>query len=358
VLNESESTLTVPERTMTTPSLSLRLADWIGRRHGIESGDVVLGHQRIFILPTRTGMAFWAVVGILLIGSINFGLQLGYLLTFTIVGLALVSLYDTHRNLSGLVLRGQGVTPVHAGDVAAFELTVSNPVPTDRYALNFSFVLPARRRRDPDKAHEAPMPGTWIDVPASSVCRLRVALPTRRRGRRQCPRIRLSTRFPFGLWRAWSYLQPELSTVVYPAPEIDAPPLPPEQSGHGESAGAVAGGDEFSGVRPYRPGDPRKMIAWRLAARSDDLSVKFFESTSLGDVLLDFNALPAQLNVEQKMARMARWVLMAEAGNVSYALRLPGVELERSRGPDHAARCLEALALYESPRAAGAGPGP
>jgi uncharacterized protein (DUF58 family) len=343
---------------MSTPSLSLRLADWISRRQGIEAGDVMLVHRRIFVVPTRTGLVFWGVVGVMLIGSINFELQMGYLLTFTIVGLALVSLYHTHRNLSGLVLRGQSVAPVHAGDVAAFELSVSNPVSTDRHALNFSFILPSRRWRVPDKAHEEPMPGTWLDVPAFSVCRIRVALPTRRRGRRQCPRIRLSTRFPFGLWSAWSYLQPDLSTVVYPAPEIDAPPLPPEQSGHGESGGAVAGGDEFSGVRPYRPGDPRKMIAWRLAARSDDLSVKFFESTSLGDMLLDFNSLPAQMSVEQKMARMARWVLMAEAGHVSYALRLPGVELARGRGPDHAARCLEALALYESPRAAGAGPNP
>jgi hypothetical protein len=133
---------------------------------------------------------------VLLIGSINFGLQLGYLLTFTIVGMALMSLYQTHRNLSGLVLRGQGVAPVHAGDVVGFELTVVNPVLADRYALNFSFMLPVRRWRVPQKAQEEPMPGTWIDVAAASSARVRVALPTRRRGLRQCPRIRLSTRFP------------------------------------------------------------------------------------------------------------------------------------------------------------------
>jgi uncharacterized protein (DUF58 family) len=335
---------------------SLRLANWIGRRHGVEAGDVSLDHQRIFILPTRTGLVFWLIVAVLLVGSINFGLQLGYLLTFTIVGLALVSLYQTHRNLSGLVLRGQGVAPVHAGDVAAFELTVSNPFPTDRYALNFAFLLPARRWRVPDKHHEDPMPGTWIDMPAASVNRVRVALPTRRRGRRDCPRIRLSTRFPFGLWEAWSYLQPALSTVVYPAPEIDAPPLPPISGDEGGSTGSVPGGDEFSGVRPYRPGDPRRMIAWRLAARSDDLSVKFFESTSFGDVLLDLQATPANMNIEQRLARLARWVLMAEGGNVSYALRVPGVEVPLGRGPQHAARCLEALALFQAPRAPGEEP--
>jgi len=325
------------------------LADWFSRRHGIEEGDVVLGHHRIYILPTRTGLVFWLVIAVLLIGSINFGLQLGYLLTFTIVGIALVSLYHTHRNLSGLVLRGQGVAPVHAGDVVGFELTVSNPVLTDRYAMNFAFMLPSRRWRVPKKAHEEPMPGTWIDLPAASTQRVRVALPTRRRGLRQCPRIRLSTRFPFGLWEAWAYFQPALATVIYPTPETDAPPLPPARSGDGETSAATAGGDEFSGVRPYRPGDPQKMIAWRLAARSDDLTVRFFESNAAGDVMLDMDSLPSGLGVEQRIARLTRWVLMAEAGTASYGLTIPGATIERGRGPVHEAHCLQALALYQAP---------
>jgi uncharacterized protein (DUF58 family) len=340
---------------MSNLSSSMRLADWFSRRRGVEEGDVTLGHHRIYVLPTPTGMVFWLVIAVLLIGSINFGLQLGYLLTFTIVGIALVSLYHTHRNLSGLVLRGQAVAPVHAGDVVGFELTVSNPVLTDRYAMNFAFMLPSRRWRVPHKAPEEPMPGTWVDLPAGSTQRVRVALPTRRRGLRQCPRIRLSTRFPFGLWEAWAYFQPALATVIYPAPETDAPPLPPARSGQGETSAATAGGDEFSGVRPYRPGDPEKMIAWRLAARSDELTVRFFESNAAGDVMLDMNSLPSSLNVEQRIARLTRWVLMAEAGLVSYGLTLPGVTIERGRGPVHEARCLQALALYQAPAQGRAG---
>jgi uncharacterized protein (DUF58 family) len=324
------------------------LADWIERYHGAETGDVRLDRRRIYILPTRTGLVFWLVVFVLLIGSINFSLQLGYLLTFTIVSMALVGMYHTHRNLSGLTIRGQGADPVHAGDVASFELTISNPYPTERYALNFNFMLPARRWRIPDKEPEDPMPGTWVDVPAASVIRVGVGLPTRRRGRRNCPRIRVSTRFPFGLWEAWSYLRPGLSAVIYPSPESDAPPLPPVGDGYEESSGIAAGGDEFSGVRPYQAGDPRKMIAWRLAARSDELSVKFFETTGSGDVLLDFDSLPSNLNVEQRLSRLAGWLLMAEAAGLSYGLRLPTSQVGKGRGHSHRERCLEALALFES----------
>jgi uncharacterized protein (DUF58 family) len=326
------------------PQSSL-LADWIERYRGVEIGDISLDRNRIYILPTRTGLVFWAMVFVLLIGSINFSLQLGYLLTFTIVSMAVVSMYDTHRNLSGLTVRGQSVDPVHAGDVASFELTITNPFPTDRYALNFNFMLPGRRAGD---QVEDPVPGTWVDVPAGSVRRIGVGLPTRRRGRRPCPRIRLSTRFPFGLWEAWSYLRPDLSAVIYPVPEVDAPPLPPGRSSQRESSGVAPGGDEFSGVRPYQPGDPQKMIAWRLAARSDELSVKFFESTGGGDVWLDFDSLPATFNAEQRISRLAGWILIAQAAGLLYGLQLPRTRIELGRGHEHCERCLEALALYEA----------
>jgi uncharacterized protein (DUF58 family) len=327
---------------------SRRLADWIEMFRGVETGDVLLDRRHIYILPTRTGLTFWVVVMVLLIGSINFDLQLGYLLTFTVVSMALVSMYYTHRNLAGLTIRGQRADPVHAGDVASFELTIGNPFPTERYALNFSFMLPARRWRGPDKKPEEPLPGTWVDVPGGSISRIGVGLPTRRRGRRDCPRIRLSTRFPFGLWEAWSYMRPALSAVVYPSPEVDAPPLPPGRTGQGESSGVAAGGDEFSGVRPYQPGDPRKMIAWRLAARSDELSVKFFESTGSADVWLDFDQLSSELTVEQRISRLAAWVLMAEATGLCYGLQLLSVRIDVGRGHNHRERCLEALAVFES----------
>ena len=240
---------------------------------------------------------------------------------------------------SWLATLNSGVTP---------DYTISNPFPTERYALNFNFMLPARRWRVPEKELEDPMPGTWVDVPARSVCRIGVGLPTRRRGRRDCPRIRLSTRFPFGLWEAWSYLRPGLSTIIYPSPESDAPPLPAFGSGRDESGSVAPGGDEFSGVRPYQPGDPQKMIAWRLAARSDELSVKFFESAAGGDVMLDFDRLAPDLSVEQRISRLASWVLMAEAAGLSYGLQLRGTRIELGHGHEHSERCLEALALFES----------
>jgi uncharacterized protein (DUF58 family) len=258
-------------------------------------------------------------------------------------------MYHTHRNLARILVGGQRVEPVFAGDVIGYGLRVTNPTQVARYSVNFCFLIPARRIDGRRSRREHPTVGTTVDLPPGGVLAVTVALPTRRRGLRPCPRMRIGTRFPFGLWRAWSYVTPTLKATVYPAPEIDAPPLPGASLGAGDGSSPAPGGEEFGGVRPYQAGDPQKTIAWRLAARSDELCVKLFDAAVGGEVLLDLGQLPASMDLEQRLSRLTRWVLMADAAHLRYALRLPGAggaDLPAADGPEHRVRCLEALAAY------------
>ncbi len=326
--------------------LQPRLVRWLFRNHQEPQGDVTLDRRRVFILPTKAGLVFSFMAAVVWFGSLNFNLQLGYLLAFLVLSVALVGMHQTHRNLAHLVVREQRAASVHAGEIANFEFVIDNPTGEARYAIQFAFVLPRRRRLRP-RAAERPGQGVWIDVAASSSVRTSIGLPTRRRGRRSCPRVRISTRFPFGLWEAWAYASPELTTIVYAAPEVDAPPIPPGSGGDRDVAnGIIAGNDDFAGVRPYRPGDPLKAVAWRLAARSDELSVKLFESSAGEETLLDFDALPPALPLERRISRLTRWVLDAEAAGLRYSLKLPGVQIPTATGPTQRARCLETLALF------------
>jgi uncharacterized protein (DUF58 family) len=324
-----------------------RLVRWLFRNHREPRGDVTLDRRRIFILPTRSGLIFFCVAMTVWFGSLNFNLQLGFLLAFLVISVALVGMYQTHRNLVHLAVREQRAVPVHAGEVANFDFVIDNPTGDARYAVNLGFILPRRRRGASRRSSEQPLKGVWVDIAACSSERVSIGLPTRRRGRRECPRVRIATRFPFGLWEAWAYVSPQLTTIVYAAPEMDAPPLPVGSGGDRDVAnGIVAGNDDFAGVRPYRPGDPLKSIAWRLAAHSDDLSVKLFESSAGEETVLDMLALPAALPLEQRLARLTRWVLVAEAAGLRYSLNLPGIHIPTATGSAHRARCLEAIALY------------
>jgi uncharacterized protein (DUF58 family) len=327
--------------------LAIRIGDMIGGHPGVEHGEVLLDRRRVYILPTRAGMLFAAAMVMMLFGSINYSLQLGFLLTFLVTSMALVAMYHTHRNLARLTLTAHRAENVFSGDLATFEVTIHNPTPEARFALEFEPLQATSGLRSALGPDLPVQPITNADVPAAGSRDVRVAVATRARGRLPCPRLRIETRFPFGLWQAWAYYTPPLAAIVYPAPESDAPALPAVASAGAEhETGLVVSGDEFAGVRPYSAGDPLKRVAWRLAARSDELTVKLFEAYASGEVQLDFIQLPESLGDEQKLARLCRWVLMAEAAQVRYGLALPGGHFPVGLGAEHRERCLTALALY------------
>lgn len=329
---------------ITANPLTLRITSWIAGRQGSEAGDVLLDRRRVYILPTVPGLAFGAAVLVLLIGSINYSLQLGYLLTFLVASMAIVGMHSTHSNLAQLVLRGVRVEPVFAGDVAVFEVTATNPGTLDRYALRFAFMPATVLKRDASKRPAVP-PMVTTEVPARGLRTVHVPLPAPARGRLPAPRITIETRFPFGLWRAWAYLTPALTGMVYPKPEENAPPLPPAAGGDGDTIGMASSGDDFAGVRPYQPGDAQKLIAWRLAARSDELSVKQFDAAGGGELMLDFDALPPAMDLEARLSRLARWILDADAAHMRYGVRLPDAMIFIGSGSQHRDHCLTALAL-------------
>jgi uncharacterized protein (DUF58 family) len=323
--------------------LKRKRAAWRTKATARDTGSVLLSQRRVYILPTRAGLGFCVLLLVLLIGSVNYNLGLGFGLTFVAGACAVVDMVQTTRNLAGLVLSPGRAPDVFAGEDAPFELRVDNPTRLARYAVWIDF-------------EHVSEPRQAVDVSAGGSTTLVLRTPTRRRGWMRPPRVRLSTRFPLGLFRAWSWWQPDSRALVYPFPEQDAPPLPMTGRPSPDGAGST-GSDDFAGVRSYQPGDPLRYLAWRQIARLDpelggQLVTKHFEGGTIDELVLDFDALPPGLDEELRLARMARWVLEAEQRALPYAFRLGRVRYDTALGEAHQAACLRALALYGLPEGA------
>jgi uncharacterized protein (DUF58 family) len=130
----------------------------------------------------------------MLIGAINYNLSLGHALIFLLAGLGLVAMVHTFHNLFGLRLTPGRCEAAFAGDLARFPLQLENPRRQLRRALEFSF---------------ADQPTVTVDLPPGKG-RATIAVPfaTQRRGRLDPGRVTLATRYPLGLFRAWSYPYP------------------------------------------------------------------------------------------------------------------------------------------------------
>jgi uncharacterized protein (DUF58 family) len=309
-----------------------RFCAWLFQWRGPETGVIVLHHRRVFILPTRQGLVFGTVLMVMLAGSINYSLGLGFVLTFLLGALGVNAMIYTFRNLVNLRITGGRARPVFAGDTASFTLHLDNPGDTDRYAVGLS--------HDRKQA-------SFVDVAARSIAAAAAPVPAPRRGLLRPGRLTVFTRYPLGLYIAWAYADLDLRCIVYPRPAPSGLPLPLAAASAGAGAERGHGQEDFSGMRQYHRGDSPRHIAWKVAARDQGLLTKQFSGRAETELWLDWAQLPPQMGVEERLSQLARWVLDAHGSGQTYGLRLPGTTVEMAAGEAQRDRCLEALALFE-----------
>ena len=299
------------------------------------TAPVQLGQRRIFILPTRGGLLFALALFVMLIGAINYTLALGHALVFLLAGLGLVGMVHTFRNLHGLRIAPGRCAPVFAGETAHFPLTLSNERPTPRLALEFEV--------------EA---GQILTVAVDARDSVKISLPIHagQRGWLVLPRIRLATRYPLGLFAAWSYLQPAMRCLVYPKPINTPLPPPSATQASGERSGD-GGAEDFAGFRLRQAADSPRHVAWKASARDggeQPLLVKLFAGGGQVELQLDWALTDPALPPETRLSVLTGWILAAETQACSYGLRLPGLEILPNAGDAHQRHCLETLALFQS----------
>ncbi len=307
--------------------------------------SLTLTQRNVYILPTRPGLMLGVTLLVLLVATINYQLNLGYLLTFLLAGSALVGMHVCHGTLRGLAMKLTPPPPQHAGAAALVDIQLTNERRSVRHGIGLSVLQPAGSTGEPH--------WVWADVPAQGSTTVQVAFNPLQRGLHRLPTLTAETRFPLGTFRVWTVWRPAAHILVYPAPEIHPPALPPGEPRSGGAA-AVARAQstgEFDGVRGYRRGDPMKLVVWKKAANamssdghSGELVVRDTQQAQRHELWLDMvRAGPG--DVEHKLSRLCAWVLQADRLGLDYGVRLSSLEIKPGSGEAHKRRCLEALAL-------------
>ena len=314
--------------------LQQRVGDWARRRQGPDELPLTLARRRLYILPTRAGIGFGALVLTMLIAGLNYANSVALLLAFVLAGFALVAMHQCHRNVLGLSLLGAAAAPLFAGSAGTLRLTLENTSRLRRYRVQAAVV---------DDVAVA------LDLPVGSRGQLELPIRAGRRGLQRIDRLQVSSSHPFGLFRVWTWIHAPITLIVYPR-AVGSQPFPADSGARsGASPRGTAGADEWLGLRPFRDGDSPRQVAWKAYAREAPLLVK--EYGSAGSTLRVLSLKDArQTDVESRLSQLARWIVDAEAHGDVYGLELPGERVAAHRGPDHRHQCLSALARYGSGR--------
>jgi uncharacterized protein (DUF58 family) len=318
-------------------ALRTRTRKWASKRHGIDPDPLILSGRRIYIVPSSLGIAFSLMLFAMFLGAMNYANNLALGLTFMLGALALTAMHYCHRNLAGVHIRSAASEPVFAGQTARFRLALENDAKVARHELTI--------------ANEYGI-ATPVRIEPGGRVVLDLDVPAPQRGLLPLDSFEITTRHPFGMFRAWAYLNMEIRCVVYPKPSPRGLPPPPLETDTGGAQETTRGDEDFAGLRAFHPGDSPRRIAWKAYAREQGLHVKLYAGTAVTSHSFDWDALDG-LGTEARLSQLCRWVEDAYAAGRAFGLRLPGVEIAPNVGPGHRQHCLTALALFDERASSG-----
>lgn len=286
-------------------------------------------HRRcIYILPTRAGLGYGMMILVMLIGAMNYQNNLAYLLAFTLIGLALVTMIETYRQLLNLSISIGHIEAVFCGQPISVPIIIK---------------LSGGQRFDIELERQSVKVSKDVASPQDT---LTLSIPTHQRGRHKLGLLRISSRFPLGLFYAWSPMPLAVNYLVYPAIEPH-PPSPQQHASHDAPSGKeIKGDDDFTGIKAYHPGDVPRHIHWKAFAKGQGLLSKQFSSTQQHQHWIDWDDTQG-LPLEQRLSRLCAWLIEAERNHEMFGLRMPNNNIELDHGVQHLHDCLQTLALYQ-----------
>lgn len=293
---------------------------------------ITLRHERIYILPSKRGLAFFGVVTVMLVASMNYGLNLGYALSFILIGLFASCLLATYMNIAQLQMAAVTTTDTFAGDSLEFDITMREKNSRYRHSIT---VTDASGAKDTN------------DLKPNTTATANLHLANSQRGVYALGRLTISSDFPLGLWQGWGYVHAKTSGHVYPKAETPASRFVKQATIDDGPIAHTLNEREFKQLKPYQKTDSPASIAWKAVARGTGWFSKEFESqSSTGELILRWQDTPATLDAEQRLSRLCGWVLEAEKSATDYSLELPDGSIVAGQGHDHYQQCLRQLAKF------------
>lgn len=291
---------------------------------------VVLNQHNIFIIPNKQGLGFLTVLALMFIGAINYEASLAFALVFWLLGLFILSIFYTFRNLAGLHISAVPGGSVFAGEHAEITVILTRHGERIHEAINMKF---------PDSRQVVANLIDNIEERSS------LYLVAEKRGWFSPGRLTIETVFPFGICRAWSLVDLDLRCLAYPKPvECDLDWLSSQQQ-HSGHTNITRGSDDFHALRNYQQGDSLRHVAWKIAARGRGMYTKEYSSNVDDKIWLKWDMFP-DMDMEQRLSRLCYCVLQLDAAALDYGLELPGIRIDPAKGSVHYGKIMKTLALF------------
>lgn len=294
------------------------------------------------IRPTREG--WWVIGATLAIGlaATNTGNNLLYLILAMMLSFMAISGVLSEQTMRRIRLQREIPRRLFARTPAVFgALLVNGKRRLPSYALHVM---------EPDPSGQPALPHFFLKVDPLASVGWTYSLTFPHRGRHTLPGLRLSTRFPFGLFTKSSRPIQRTPVLVYPTVRALEPRELPTALVPGRRISPRRGrGAGLYNLRPYRPGDDPRLLHWKTSARMGDLILKEQEDEDRPRIRLILEGpmpdAPAE-TVEEDLSYAASVAAHAIGGGAAVELVAGPASVPCGTGEAHLDQILERLALY------------
>ncbi len=293
---------------------------------------------------TREGRWFTFLTVGVGFGAINTGNNLLYLLLGWMLSAIIASGILSERALRGLKVSRLPPGRVYAGRPFLMQISLQNEKKR----------LPSFSIEVEDLVEEKPLDKKcyFLKLPAGRLQTTRYRHTFSRRGLYQFDGFRLSTKFPFALFRKSRDIFAPGEVLVYPAVAQVRPPAPAPRAGGEDPHARVGRRGEFFGLREFREGDDRRDVHWASSARQGRPMVREYEeeahrrATILVDNGVPDGASESELEAFERAVSLAASLCAHYLGR-QFSVRLiaRGSAVAAASGPAQLHRVLRALAL-------------
>jgi uncharacterized protein (DUF58 family) len=295
--------------------------------------------------PTRAGWVFFALVFAVGFAALNTGNNLLYLVLSLLLSFLVLSGVLSEAALRGITVRRRLPFEWTVGQAGRVVLEIANE---QRRVWAHAIVVEDVAEPEPGRAATVGRVLALQIGPASRESRSYGFAPSRR-GECSFRGLRVTTRFPFGLFAKSLWLERPASVLVYPRLGVATPPPAREHArpiGR-ESRGASAAPSEVTGLREFARGDAPRRIHWPASWRRGQLLVRDAEGETAGETEVRLRTAGAAPN-EAFEAAVAQAASQADAGlraGLRVGLRTDAASVAPDSGALHRARLLGYLAL-------------
>jgi uncharacterized protein (DUF58 family) len=280
--------------------------------------------------PTRFGWMFVIVLACMLMGSINYNNNLGFLFTFLLGSMALVSIIHTYSNIKDIAVETIRSQPIFESQDAVFEVVLQQ-LSKPHFGLRFQL----------NESQE-----TVIRSTAKNGDHVSVVVRSPHRGRLSGDKFKVVTEYPFGLFQIARSFSVTATCLVYPKPipvnQLTTQDLIAAHESQGNRHNAAG---DFKGLRTFQNGDALKHIFWKAFSKGQGLLVKEFMQNTSPELCINWEKIGSK-DKEKKLSILCAMVLKAHNLKLAYGISLPGQIISPRNGNQHKHACLRALALF------------